>query len=326
MELADDYSGRTAFALLGLIAFAAFVFLGVVSLGPVTTAANNTSVKTYVNVTNTEPQVAAIVISPSPSVDLNPGNITTVTCNASVWDYNGWNDVAVLNGTFFNSQLSYDYASPDDNNTHYTNASCGACTQLDAFATNASCICSFAVRYYANNGTWTCNVTVRDNNIWLPTDTPLNFSAFGAGNTNINPLIALDLPGSINFGNLTVTQTSTPKTINITNFGNRDMNISLYGFGGENTTSGHNLSMVCPLGNISIERERYDFDTNPTYANMRLINSSPQTTGISIQKLINISDPKNTTNSTYWKLSVPLSVGGMCNGTLVFLGSDALAN
>ena len=37
---------------------------------------------------NTEPNLYMVTVTPS-SIDLNPGNTTTVNCTAFVWDYNG---------------------------------------------------------------------------------------------------------------------------------------------------------------------------------------------------------------------------------------------
>lgn len=324
MEKKTDYSKQAILVVLLFLGVSLFSFLGAVTISIDVLSANNTSVKTFVNVTNTEPQVSGIVITPYPSIDLSPGNITTVVCNATVWDYNGWNDIHVLNGTLFYSQLGFTADSPEDNNSHYRNNSCEVCKLFDT-ATNASCACSFPVQYYADNGTWSCNVSVRDRNIWLPTDTPLNFTASAVRSVNITPLIALDVPGSINYGNLTVTQTSSSKTINITNLGNRNINTTVYGYGGDNSTDGFNLSMRCPLGNITIDNERYSFEEgNPAFATMTRVNSSEQATGSVIQRITDERATKNSTNSTYWKLNVPLTVGGFCNGTLVFVASDSL--
>lgn len=305
---------------------AAFIFFGILTITPEVSGDGNKSVKTYVNITNTEPQVADIVISPYPTITLNPGNITTVACNATVWDWNGYNDVLVKNATLFYSQGGYNTFSGDMNGSHYTNLSCGACTQYDASPTNASCICSFAVLYYATNGTWTCNVSVSDKGGFLPTETPQNFTSATARTVNISALIALDAPGAINYGNLTVTQTSTAKLINITNLGNRLINISILAYGGDNMTTGDNLSMRCPQGNISVDRERFSFDSNPTFGSMNIINTSFKVdTNITVARITNETiNHVNASNSTYWKLQIPLSVGGYCNGTIVFAASDSL--
>ena len=321
----NKFQATAAIMLCTLIIAAAALFVGVTTIGELVSASNNTSIKTFVNVTNTEPKITSLTISPSP-IDLGPGNITTVMCNATVWDYNGWQDAIVRNGTLFYTSGGFNFESPDSNNTHYSNTSCAICQQSDS-ATNASCYCKFPVQYYADNGTWTCNLTIGDKGGLLPTETPQNFTDAYSTTVAIAPLVAIDLPGIVNFGNLTVTQTSSLKNVNITNLGNRNINISLYGYGGENQTDGFNLSMRCPLGNISSENERYSFADDAVYSTMSIINSSPQNTGAFINRISNVTQAiKNATNSTYWRLKVPLTVGGFCNGTLVFIASDSLWN
>ncbi|MBI2133951.1 hypothetical protein HYU11_04685 [Candidatus Woesearchaeota archaeon] len=316
--------GILAFAVVALIAF---TFIGIITISPDVASLPNGTMITFVNVTNTEPTVTDIVIKPDSPVTLSPGNITTITCNATVHDWNGYTDIRAINGTLFFSEGGFTINSDEDNNSHYTNSSCGSCTQFDANPTNASCTCAFAVQYYASNGTWSCNVTIKDIGGFLPTETPLNFTASGQGTVNISALIAIDTPSTLNFGNLTVSQTSTAKQVNITNLGNRDVNISLYGYGGDNETEQVNMSMVCPYGgNITILNERYSFENSPNFDAMFTFNTSARSTNITLAKVTAQEplDQNNRSNMTNWKLKIPYSVGGYCNGTIVFIASDAL--
>ena len=311
--------------LVQLFLFLGFLFLGILSISPQVTGDVNKSTKAFVNITNSMPEISDIVISPYPLINLNPGNITTVTCNATVNDYNGYNDVGAKNATLFFSEGGFNTFSAESNSTFYINRSCKpTCTQFGASPTNATCECSFAVLYYATNGTWTCNVTVSDKGGWFPTENPLNFSFYSAAEVNISALIAISAQDSVNFGNLSVTQLSTPKQLNITNAGNRPINVSILGFGGENSTLGLNLSMICGLGNISIEKEKWSFENAPSFSAMNLINSSYSPSNITLSRISNYTNQTNATNTSFWRLSIPSSVGGYCNGTLVFGASESL--
>jgi hypothetical protein len=49
----------------------------------------NGTTKTYVNVTNTEPHIYRITVSPDP-ITLSPGNATTVNCTAFIFEVQCW--------------------------------------------------------------------------------------------------------------------------------------------------------------------------------------------------------------------------------------------
>ena len=94
-----------------------------------------------------------------------------------------------------------------------------------------------AVAYYANNGSqWTCNFTVMDDN---------NLTSSKTNQTTISGLIAIETPNELDFGNLSVSQTSADKYLNVTNAGNVDINISVRAFANETGPNDENLSMNC---------------------------------------------------------------------------------
>jgi hypothetical protein len=281
----------------------------------------NVSVIAKAFIWNTEPVMGQVVIS-SP-IDLTPGNTTIVNCTSYVWDYNGWLDIMPLNATFYHYYESTNYGA-DDNNNHYSNKTC-KCYQVDASPTNASCECTFKVWYYASNGTWMCNFTVRDKG---GTATPLrkiNNTASLNSTGEINPVLGINTQDTIDFGNLSVTETSGYVRANITNWGNVPINISVRGFGGTDETwpDVGNYSMLCEFGgNISVGYQRYSISNTTVFASM--INLTNTTTLIepwSLPVRTNDTAYGKDRNVTYWKLNVPLSVGGMCNGTVIFSAS-----
>jgi hypothetical protein len=280
---------------------------------------NDTSLaKVYV--WNTEPNLTRVVISPS-SIDLEPGNTTRVNCTGYVYDWNGGGDVQFINATFYHNSVQS--GSADDRNTHYTNST-GTCTQVAGSNTNATCLAAFNVYYYANNGTWICNMTISDKG-GNATERLYYLNATNNVSATINKLLALNVPEEIDYGNLSVTELSSMKTANITNWGNVPINISIRGFAGVNESAPQatNYSMFCEYGNITYGYQRYSVNSSATYALMsNLTNTS---TGIS-----NFDLPVRTTdstfgsdrNQTYWRIQIPLSIGGYCNGTIVFSATE----
>ena len=143
----------------------------------------------------------------------------------------------------------------------------------------------------------------------------------------INPLLALDVPAEIDYGNLSVTETSVQKNTNVTNYGNIPINISVRGWGGDSESEfvGANLSMICDYGNISMAYEKYSTLSGSDYNGMTDLNNATKQINWTMPIPLRENDSVlgNSTNTTYWKLQIPLTVGGSCNGTVEFSAVDA---
>lgn len=318
---------------IGLVFILSLVAVSFTSV-PVSASINvtNQTVLAIVNVTNTEPNITLVVVdddnpNPAGEIDLVSNNVTVVTCNATVFDYNGALDVSpnLTNGTFYiNSHSSRD---APDNNYLYRNESCGRCTQINA--THTACDCRFAVQYNANGSNeWQCNMTVGDNGGTQHPNLKINLSDSAVSNTiTVTNLLAISTPSILDYGNLSVTETSPEIIFNVTNVGNMDLNISLRGYGGLNETLGQNWSMLCVLGNISVGSQRYAFGTdniNETdFDSMDILRNVTDITNFTLPQRIDEVGHGAARNSTLWRLRVPLSVGGWCNGTIIFGAVDS---
>lgn len=267
----------------------------------------NYSVRTTVNVTNAYPEILNISCNNGQAMTLNAGTTKTINCTVKLRDYNGWDDVKNVNSTFY--YFLNASSDPDDNNTHYTNTSCSQATNDGQYLVNWTC--SFNVWYYANNGTWKANATAND--------------SFGAkdndyGNASIAALLALNVTELIDFGNLAVTETSpTSVQANVTNLGNIPINVSVYGFGGNDSVAGAGLAMLCEIRNITLPNERYDLNPATIYDSMIPLTSAPAL--IPLLKISKQTQPDSQMiNSTYWRLHVNVTTNpfGICNGTVVF--------
>ena len=302
-----------------------FLFLFVASLVAVTMVTsnvagwNNFSTTTKAYIWNTEPNMTQVVVIPT-SIDLSPGNTTQVNCSATIWDYNGWSDVNISNATFYH--ISVNDNSPDDNNNHYTIQDIGNDCSCSGSGNTGTCNCTFDVWYYATNGTWVCNMTVTDKG-GEATERYYYLNSSNNASATINTVVAIDVPAEIDYGNLSVTETSSDMPANISNFGNTPINISVRGYGGTtNPNNPSDLCMECAYGNISIGYEKYSLASGTDYSAMTALTNTSTEMGLLLPVRTDDNGYGDDTNTTYWKLQIPLSVGGVCNGTLEFVGQE----
>ena len=256
------------------------------------------NVTAKVNVTDSMPEILSINVDQN--IVLVAGGNKTVSCNATIRDWNGYNDLDTVNATFY--YYLNDSDDPDDRNVHYTNGSCVETGNDGSFLANYTC--TFQVAYFANNGSWSCNLSVNDT---------FGFTDSGNNTTAINALYALNVTDTIDYGNLSVTETSDNITATITNLGNMDVNVSVLGYG---QTEGDGIGLICEYGNnISVENERFSGYSVPWDSKIPL-DSTNQDVNITIPQATEASNPE--TWDTYWQLYVPPNPFGACTGTIRF--------
>lgn len=261
------------------------------------------NVTTRVNITNAFPEVMNVTVGiPAPlNITLNAGSELVVQCNATIRDYNGFNDLTNVNATFYYFMNLSNQS--DDKNEHYTNNTCVEIANDGQYLANYSC--TFNVAYFANNGTWYCNVTATDNK---------NFTGARNASTRINSLYALNVTDVIDYGNLSVTDYSNNITATVTNFGNTNLNVSVLGYG---ATQGDGLGFVCTVGtNISVQYERFTANASADWATKIPLNASNQDMRVTIARQTDDNTP--VTQGTYWQLYVPPNPFGLCTGTVRF--------
>jgi len=270
---------------------------------------NTTTVDTRVNITNAAPIVTSITLD-SP-IDLNGYGYKQVYCNVTVFDYD--NDSVTVNATLYLEGVA-EAGDGDDFNNHYTNSSCTNLTAQNPYM-NYSCV--FDVLYNADNSSnWRCNATTKDQGAYATS----NISDYATG----NPLVAVYVPSLIDYGNLVTGQTSDDVEANITNAGNRDINVSVKGWG---NVEGDNLAFVCDSGTIALSYERYNITDNSNYAQMTQVTTNNVRIGDSNWWIPQrTSESLESKNATYWKLFVPAGAGGLCNGKLMFTAFDRQSN
>ena len=310
--MATNYTNgkRTMLLILSLVIFAAIILV------PLATAPNiigpnyrNVTVWTHVNITNSKPEVLNITIyetttPTNKNITISAGSLKSVTCNATVRDWNGFNDIVYVNATLY--YINNQSFNPDDNNTHYTNASCTLNSSTGTYTGLYQCIFP-NVQYYANNGTWYCTVTDQDT---------YNKTGNFTSNTTFYPVYALNVTDGIDYGNVAVEDFSNETAANITNFGNMPINVSVEGYG---VNRGDGLAMNCSINsNITVNNEHFALTSGIAYGAKTVLTSAPQL-------LSGLTMPKQTlsstqiVNSTYWQLYIPPNPAGNCTGWIIFM-------
>ncbi len=257
---------------------------------------------TSVNITNAAPQVLNVDI---PSlVSLTAYDNTTIQCNVTTYDYD--NDSMNLNATlFYYTQSS---VADEDQNVMYHNTSCSNISSQDY---EINWTCTFNVNYFANNGTWYCNATATDTE---------NATASNQSNAGvISSLLAIKTSNLVDFGELEVNEISNDSIANITNVGNRDINISVEGYA-QSLDDGY--AMNCTRGFIPVAYERYNITNESDYDFMSQLSIDATQIGHNFFVPQRLSETEESVNTTYWKISIPAGAGGFCTGRILFAAID----
>jgi hypothetical protein len=266
---------------------------------------------------NSPPNISYINVddaldSPQNEIDLIPADTKEVICTARVTEYDGENSIINATGKFFDNIIS-NYESLNDNNNNYKNESCfmnysyGNSNEIEI-------ICKFYVWYYANSQNWNCTIEATDN---------LSINSRKGDISFINPLLALGLDSSVNFDGASNQAVTSESVLNVINYGNVKINLSLSGYGIQENDG---YAMTCSeLENISIEYEKFnlsssnDGEINLTEFESKYTNltSSPDVKKFDLNYRSN-DFVNEAMNSTYWRIYVPAEVTGNCQGNIVF--------
>jgi len=256
------------------------------------------------------------ITSPPNEIDLFTATNRTVTCSAIINDSEG---VGIKNATarFFDN-ISSSFSQGDNGNLHYSNNSCYI---NSSYGINESLIlCNFQVAYYANSTYWNCTMSITDNN---------NATKNGSSHSFINPLLSIQVNDTLDFGSFNGVGVSPEVVLNVTNYGNVKINLSLYGYG--MYIDDGNAMNCSSAKNISIMYEKYNLTTtNPGNLNLGSFESKYiNLTSNSVVNNFNLGfRTDNNFNiaikSTYWRIYLPSGISGSCSGNIVF-GASQLA-
>jgi hypothetical protein len=117
----------------------------------------------------------------------------------------------------------------------------------------------------------------------------------------------------LNFGDIVAGNVSLNISENVTNLGNRPINVSVYGYG---RIPGDNNSFTCNSSNITIDALRFAGNITASYNEKQNLSGAPKQIGITVDQQ---TTPSITTNATYWQVQIPNGPEtGQCNGTIIF--------
>ncbi|MDD9953410.1 MAG: hypothetical protein OXR66_03675 [Candidatus Woesearchaeota archaeon] len=241
-------------------------------------------------------------VSVESAIVLTAGSVRTVECNASVVDLDGEANIVNASSIFHIDSVAP--GAPDDANDHYTNSTC---SEVAAFGNEKNFTCTFDVQYFALNGTWLCNVTAYDVE---------GLNATAVDTAVVDPLYALNVTDTLmNFGDLSGNDISANISQNVSNIGNQQINVTVYGYGG---SLGDNNAFSCATDNVSVEHMRFAVNITAGYSEKEALSGSLQQLRLSIPKQTVLGSP--SMNTSYWQVQIPLNVSdiGVCNGTIVF--------
>jgi len=81
--------------------------------------------------------------------------------------------------------------------------------------------------------------------------------------------------------------------------------------------------MTCEYGNITHGWQRYTITSSDDWSDMtNLTGNYTYVDDFRLDLRTNDSAYGNDTNLTYWAIQIPLTVGGYCNGTIVFSATE----
>lgn len=270
---------------------------------------DSVNVNTSANINNTDPTVDSVFISAAANGlvdtyfdgtinDLVPNDVRTIHVNGVVGDLNGESDISNVAAVFYRTDVGSSCSA--DENDCYTVATC---TLTPGTATTKKYDCSMNLQYYidstssggtASTTNWTVKVTVTDVSSVNVSDSSVN--------KEMETLLALNIPGSIDYGSLGLNTTSaSPQTLVITQHGNDEADVEV---NGAFTTCSSISDRVADI------EQSFASSTGNFAAGIQLT-ATPTDTNLEVG--YRISDV--VTKTLYWNASIPTSgVLGSCTG------------
>lgn len=257
------------------------------------------------------PTVTNVSVNAGSNITLNEATTTTVQVTATVTDTNGYADISNVIGKLYRSGVT---------NAHTCTLNQANCYQETGFVLSGcsgnSCTATltFSVQFFADptdTGTYSSQYWLG----WVQaTDaSATSGTAFSPNSvTEMNTLVALNITGSIGYGNLLPGDNTgaTNQSITIVNTGNVAMDIELYG------TSICSDYPTCTAGVITVGNQEYKLTTF-TYGSGIDLTGSPVTVQVNLAKPS--AAPSNSSAPLYWGLGLP---SGLPSGS--YTGSNSI--
>ncbi|MCX6799777.1 MAG: hypothetical protein NT091_01380 [Candidatus Falkowbacteria bacterium] len=273
-------------------------------------------VSTSTDIVNTNPTVDSVFISNAQNgladdypVSITPiaGATRTLHINGVVGDANGEADITSVNMAFYRSSATSTFNCTADNNDCYKVSSC-TLTANNAVSKKYDCLID--LQYYAD-ATDAGGQFPADN--WVTYVKVVDASAAVATNLattrEVNTTLSLNIPGTINYGPLSLGATTTPannQEMTLTQKGNDVADVTVTG-----------SDMTCSsIGVIPVGQQAWALTdvsyTDPGSTPLASSSAADTNIGVNYQN----DDATSSTKVLYWNLLVPATgVRGTCSGT-----------
>lgn len=277
------------------------------------------TVNTSANVNNVAPTVVDVFMTtgadytqsdntggPGGAIDLISGGTKFVKITGTVEDLGGAADISTVSAVFYHSAGTD--ACSVDNNTCYRVGSCT--TQAGSTGEQLDYNCPINLSFYTDSTAaggpdstkdWIVHVSVQDTDLATGSNSTLH--------KEINTLLALSIPGTLNFGTLPVnSQTGVGNNLSmgIEQYGNDEADVEVSMAAGMGCTARGSI----PQGNIKwvLTDVAYSDGTNTA------VTTTPTDTNLNVGYRTNDGSPLMQT--LFWNLSIPSGVEGSCSGNM----------
>jgi hypothetical protein len=238
------------------------------------------------------PQVSNVSLNNGENIYLIEGSTTSVFASATVYDLNGYQDITSISAKVFRSGVGEDCS--ENSNNCYNAISC-ATSSCAGYSCHVSC--EFSVWFNADptasstpweTENWVGKIVARDSKNYTGSATN------SAESVDVMPLLAISVPGVLNYGELTPGSLTNPLSTStpVTNTGNCSLDLSLFG-----------TNMVAGIYSISVDKQRYATSSIDYYSATPLSSTST---------LFDLNLPKNTSTSSlstaqiWWGIEIPI--------------------
>ncbi len=279
---------------LSLALIALFV---VVALVMINTRASDTTV----TINNVSPVVLESAVDAGAAITLNSGALKNVVATATVQDLNGNADIDTVTMTLYRSGAVNGVTCSIDDNDCYRIAACALTNNADP--TQKIATCTFSLEHYADSTSASGRYNLENWKLYVKvTDLDLTIGELNTTTTEVNDLLSLSFPATINFGVVGLsTQGYTNSTI--TNVGNQRS--------GVNISTADPDGMNCTVrGVIPINKQEFADATFVMATAGTVLTATPTDTLLTIDWQATGTD---TSDILYFGVDVPPSgVEGVC--------------
>lgn len=261
---------------------------------------------------NATPTASSVSLHGGTPITINASPATTsVTVTGVVSDANSCNDIASINIAVYKAGTTCTAGTANNNNCYFTNIASSSADVTNCSAgfsdVNSDVSHTFTFDYYADPGTWYADITPIDIDSASTTVTSLA--------TLVNETLALEVTPTLNYGAIAGGANSIgDNTITSTNLGNVAIDFNLKG--ANLICTGTNSQGLIPVGNLKYALGSFIYGASTSTALSALdvpVNADLATTSGSV-----ISD------LTYWQVTVPSGVRGICSGAITFTAIPAI--